>query len=251
MDISNLWSCGRNQNVVLWDITEGSPKKKKTFPIDDYLGFSRCDVAEDSMLLSIPGPSQDTITLWDIKSEKRISCLIPPDKSWGSIMQCKWLQYKQHLNMLVLYENGTIALWDWSNNKILSTVTCNNNPLSIDFDSHSLRGICGTASEKVFVFAFEEVSHTLNCDTAFSITNPGLGCVSIRPDGKIYATGGWDHRIRLFSWKKHKPLAVLLYHRKSIECLAFSERSVSTFTKGYLLAAGSSDNSISLWDVYN
>merc|ERR1711893_320037 len=34
------------------------------------------------------------------------------------------------------------------------------------------------------------------------ITNAGVSLVRIRPDGLILAAGGWDYRIRLFSWKR-------------------------------------------------
>ena len=37
----------------------------------------------------------------------------------------------------------------------------------------------------------------------------GASCVCVRPDEKIFATGGWDCKLRVFHWKKLEPLAVL------------------------------------------
>ncbi|XP_072659637.1 guanine nucleotide-binding protein subunit beta-like protein 1 isoform X4 [Canis lupus baileyi] len=74
------------------------------------------------------------------------------------------------------------------------------------------------------------------------LTNPGIADVKIRPDRKILATAGWDHRVRVFHWRTMKPLAVLSFHSATIHCVAFA-------TDG-LLAAGSGDQRISIWSLY-
>lgn len=54
------------------------------------------------------------------------------------------------------------------------------------------------------------------------ITNKGVGSVCVRHDDKILICGGWDGRLRLFSWLnpgKFKPLAVLKYHSDTVECI--------------------------------
>ncbi|XP_063082184.1 guanine nucleotide-binding protein subunit beta-like protein 1 isoform X4 [Cavia porcellus] len=79
------------------------------------------------------------------------------------------------------------------------------------------------------------------CST-HQLTNPGISDVTIRPDHKILATAGWDHRIRVFHWRTMKPLAVLAFHSASVHCVAFA-------TNG-LLAAGSKDQRISVWSLY-
>ena len=56
-------------------------------------------------------------------------------------------------------------------------------------------------------------------------------------------------RIRLFSMKSLKPLAVLSFHSESISKLAFSSNEVIKSQR--LLAAGSRDGRISLWSIYN
>ncbi|XP_078010591.1 guanine nucleotide-binding protein subunit beta-like protein 1 isoform X6 [Phascolarctos cinereus] len=80
------------------------------------------------------------------------------------------------------------------------------------------------------------------------LTNPGIADVAIRPDGKILATAGWDHRIRLFGWKQLKPLAVLDYHSAAVHCVAFSDPGRPG---EQLLAGGSKDQRISIWSVYS
>ncbi|XP_064322637.1 guanine nucleotide-binding protein subunit beta-like protein 1 isoform X2 [Phalacrocorax carbo] len=79
------------------------------------------------------------------------------------------------------------------------------------------------------------------------LVNAGISDIAIRPDKKILATGGWDHRIRIFGWKKLKPLAVLDYHAATVHCVAFSDHRSP---REGLLAAGSKDHRISIWSIY-
>jgi len=74
------------------------------------------------------------------------------------------------------------------------------------------------------------------------LINPGIADLKIRPDSKILATAGWDHRVRVFQWRTMKPLAVLAFHSATVHCVAFN-------TTG-LLAAGSGDQRISVWSLY-
>ncbi|XP_019342148.1 guanine nucleotide-binding protein subunit beta-like protein 1 isoform X3 [Alligator mississippiensis] len=80
------------------------------------------------------------------------------------------------------------------------------------------------------------------------LINSGISDVTIRQDRKILATAGWDYRIRIFGWKKVKPLAVLDYHTATVHCVAFSDHSRPSER---LLAAGSNDQRISIWSLYN
>ncbi|RWR99963.1 guanine nucleotide-binding protein subunit beta-like protein 1, partial [Dinothrombium tinctorium] len=122
---------------------------------------------------------------------------------------------------------------------------------SIDFDSKKKVGICGSPLDSLITVNLveKEKSLELNVKHSISITNPGISSIAIRSDGKIVATGGWDSRIRVFSWKSLKPLAVLIYHKNTVECVAFSPKLVENGK--YLLAAASSDHTATLWDIYN
>lgn len=117
------------------------------------------------------------------------------------------------------------------------------------------------------------------------IKHSGQQGLRIRSDGKIFATAGWDARIRVYSAKTMKELAVLKWHKVGCYGTAFAsigasnvdasgertadaddknavavaERSiVSTVQKRreekaqstHWLAAGSKDGKVSLWDIY-
>ncbi|XP_059404674.1 guanine nucleotide-binding protein subunit beta-like protein 1 [Carassius carassius] len=83
---------------------------------------------------------------------------------------------------------------------------------------------------------------------SIQMTNPGVSQLRIRADGKILATAGWDNNIRVFGWKKLKPLAVLQHHTDMVNTVAFSDHQDPPQR---LLAAGSKDQRISVWSIYS
>ena len=68
--------------------------------------------------------------------------------------------------------------------------------------------------------------------------HPGVGQLALRGDGKVIASAGWDYRVRLFSAKSLKRLAVLRYHDASVNALDWSND---------LLATGSKDTKVAVW----
>lgn len=109
--------------------------------------------------------------------------------------------------------------------------------------------------------------------------------LKIRSDGKIFATAGWDSRLRVYSAQSLKELAVLKWHKEGCFAVAFANivgsgaslgntegkeapvmnGAITTVTGGNLsvkekrdlrattthwLAAGSKDGKVSLWDIY-
>ncbi|KAL8983087.1 MAG: hypothetical protein Q9205_002576 [Flavoplaca limonia] len=113
--------------------------------------------------------------------------------------------------------------------------------------------------------------------------------LQVRSDGRIFATAGWDARLRVYSAKTMKELAVLKWHKVGCYTTAFAEIGNCFLTKvedggpvkqeaiedpdektavrisalttvqqrreakaqsTHWLAAGSKDGKISLWDIY-
>jgi WD40 repeat protein len=50
----------------------------------------------------------------------------------------------------------------------------------------------------------------------------GVSDVAVRVDAKIWATGGWDGRVRLFDAKKRRALAVLKHDNGGVHTVGFS-----------------------------
>lgn len=96
----------------------------------------------------------------------------------------------------------------------------------------------------------------------------GQQSISIRSDGKIFGTAGWDTRIRVYSVKTMKELAVLKWHREGCYAVAFGkvlemeggreegavvtveERRRERVRTVHWTAGGAKDGKVSLWNVY-
>jgi WD40 repeat protein len=105
----------------------------------------------------------------------------------------------------------------------------------------------------------------------------------IRNDGKVFATAGWDSRVRVYATRGMKELAVLKWHKEGCYAVAFADvegekggeggskqegesegkelvKKMGTMTvkeervrmakMTHWLAAGSKDGKVSLWDIY-
>uniref|UniRef100_T1JIV4 Anaphase-promoting complex subunit 4-like WD40 domain-containing protein n=1 Tax=Strigamia maritima TaxID=126957 RepID=T1JIV4_STRMM len=117
--------------------------------------------------------------------------------------------------------------------------------MCLDLDGQGQKGVSGSPDDQLCVWNLN--LEEFKC-TRKQITNPGVASVRIRQDGRVLGVGGWDSRIRIFSWKSLKPLAVLDFHTKTIQCIEFSKGAVGDY--GILMAAGSNDEKISLWNLY-
>ncbi|XP_049978924.1 guanine nucleotide-binding protein subunit beta-like protein 1 isoform X2 [Alexandromys fortis] len=209
-----LLSQGRDLRLCLWDLAEGRNTILDEIQLDS-VGFCKSSVLARGQLcwmLAVPGKGNS-----ETNSSPRPL-------------------------LLAGYEDGSVTLWDISERKVCSRIACHEEPvMGLDFDSQKAKGVSGSAGKVLAVWSLDDQQSLQVCKTQ-ELTNPGIAEVTIRPDHKLLATAGWDHRIRVFHWRTMKPLAVLAFHSASVCCVAFA-------TDG-LLAAGSKDQRISIWSLY-
>lgn len=172
-------------------------------------------------------------------TKKKMVKKITPSKDEGAIFVIKLLNSER---LLTAYESGTLIIWNLPD----STVECQAHVAHLPNCAahHQERNeiLVGTSSETLFVYDDRD----LKLLKEVPLVNPGLNSIIVRPtDGRIYATAGWDKRIRVFSSKTHKKLCVLQVHEGSVNALCY------VIANRALLAAGGSDGLISLWDLYN
>ena len=145
------------------------------------------------------------------------------------------------MNYLIF--SGNLKMYDSEKHHCLAVTNVTHSITSIDCDEKHVV----TSNPEDYISCHEIPS--LNLLKKRDLPSKGISNLMIRKgDGKILAGGSWDGTLRLFSWLKPntlKPLGALKFHEKPIESVATSSR------KPYLLAAGSSDTYVTIWNVYN
>lgn len=98
----------------------------------------------------------------------------------------------------------------------------------------------------------------------FKTRHVGQQSLRIRSDAKIFATAGWDGKVRVYSCNTLSQLAVCKWHETGCYSIAFSEiipkhyKILGSFEKNkqlersekHWLAAGGKDGKVSLWEIY-
>lgn len=242
-----LLSQGRDLRLCLWDLAEGRNAVVDAVCLES-VGFCRSSILAEGQarwLLAVPGKGSDEVQILEMPSKTSVCTLKPEADAKPGMPMCLRLwqaQSSPRLLLLAGYEDGSVALWDVCGRKVCSRVSCHEEPvMGLDFDSQKARGVSGSAGKALAVWSLDG-QQALQACSSHRLTNPGISDVAIRPDLKILATAGWDHRVRVFHWRTMKPLAVLDFHSASVHCVAFA-------TDG-LLAAGSKDQRISIWSLY-
>ena len=108
-------------------------------------------------------------------------------------------------------------------------------------DRTSMSIVAGTAGSHVYWLQVNGAGK-IAVHRNVNLPEEGVGDVRVRQDGRTVAVGGWDARLRLFHMRTGKRLAVLRQHRASITSVEFDEKGI--------LACGSRDKTVSLWDLY-
>uniref|UniRef100_A0A8C7V781 Guanine nucleotide binding protein (G protein), beta polypeptide 1-like n=2 Tax=Oncorhynchus mykiss TaxID=8022 RepID=A0A8C7V781_ONCMY len=246
-----LISQGRDMRVCLWDLAEGRGDVTDALWTGS-VGFCRCSLLETGpgrWLLAHAGEAMEEVKIIELPSKSPVCSLIPQAKL-GMVMCIKLWQPDSSPGPLLLagYEDGSLTLWDVSQRSVLSRAAAHPEPvMCLDFDPAGQRGISGS-SEKSLASWKLDGQHRLQLQEPVALVNPGISQLCIRGDRKIVASAGWDHRVRVFGWKKLRPLAVLQHHTDMVLSLAFSDHQDP---RNRMLAAGSKDQRISLWSIYN
>ncbi|XP_076445373.1 guanine nucleotide-binding protein subunit beta-like protein 1 [Babylonia areolata] len=243
-----LMTHGRDGYFKMWKCTGSSYILHGKLEADgDGFCTARVLTQENtSPLVAIPSKNS-TIQLFDLNSQSPVRTLTPQsgcDELGLCMCMCVIPNQTGFGTCLVAgYESGKMILWDVCSGKALHECCVHDDAvMCLSFSSAKMnKGLSGSVDERLVVWRISnegkiEIIRKIEC------INPGFNDISLRSDDRIVATAGWDKQVRLFSMKSMRPLAILAYHRESVRCVRFS--------KDCLLAAGSNDHLISLWDVY-
>ena len=89
--------------------------------------------------------------------------------------------------------------------------------LPIGFDmvksGSKLKGVCCGTTKYLSAFVITDSKVTLVHEQVAlgkgELSKDGAGCVKIRSDKRIFVSGGWDNKLRVFNWKELQLLGVL------------------------------------------
>jgi len=210
----------------------------------NFCSFSLCislhatlnDLSSSSpAILAVPGFKDGFVDIWELPSEQRLHNVPPPpDAKTGMAMAIRLLSPGGFPYLLSAFESGLAAVQVLSPEgawKTLYTATPHAQPiLSLDVTPDFSRFFTSGADDVVAAHSIPvlRASSTLlfadmGDPTILKTKHSGQQGLSVRSDGKIFATAGWDGRVRVYGVKTVKELAVLKWHKDGCYATAFAK----------------------------
>lgn len=307
---------GRDHKLRVWQIDVETPGLSLRLPVDgatvdqpkpwllhsldisalNFCAFSICedvhtkDGDEQGLLIaSANGLDSGGVDIFQLPSQHRISQL-HSDKAvnTGMLMAVEIFYSSEHQSPRLVsgYEDGQVMVHQHvgafgrtgSKWEKLAACKLHSQPvLSLEVLPERDYFFTSSADAQMAKFAISDASSPAKLVNTKHAGQQGL---SIRSDGKILATAGWDGRVRVYSCRTMKDLAVLKWHKEGCQSTAFADtlgqapptqtgeeyRSDQLITRSALdvikqdrnlraqsvhwLAVGAKDGKISLWDIY-
>lgn len=217
----------------------------------NFCAFSMCDlpIVQTStqssqntttrpLLVAVPGTREGHVDVFSLPSERRLHSIPPAEEGkTGMVMALRILHINTSLYLIVGTESGLTSVQKLNSNSDRWETTYISKPhtqpvLSLDVTSITPSLATAAAADVRYFTSSADALITINPIGKQDENKPlktsqtkhsGQQSLSVRSDGKIFATGGWDGRIRVYSAKSLKELAVLKWHKEGVYGVAFSE----------------------------
>ncbi|KAK4953756.1 Astra associated protein 1 Asa1 [Elasticomyces elasticus] len=288
---------GRDNKLCVWQLRqEDEGSLSTTLPIDDaeserkkpwllhslhinalnFCSFAMCRVPDStSILIAVTGIQDGHVNVTSLPEEQRVATIIDPKSIQTGMCMAIGLHYQANkLHVIAGYESGFVCIFtkDAATNQWQAIYTHKSHTQPIlSLDIAPALGYIYSSSADDIITRHPLILHTSEPKT-LRTKHAGQQSLTVRPDGRIFATAGWDGRVRVYSAKSIKELAVLKWHKEGCYAIAFAEISdervsdvesavakreltvaeqrVQKTKAMHWLAAGSKDGKVSLWDVY-
>lgn len=265
------------------------------------LNFCQFALCEDEkaenpkgVLVATPAANEGATAIHTLPSEELVYLVPPAAKTpkTGMVMALRIAFIGGILHVVTGYESGISSVQRLKSG-IWETITISKSHsqpiLSLDMSASSGSYLTSGADAAIAMASLTESTDATPVQV-FQTKHSGQQSLSIRSDGKIFATAGWDGRIRVYAVKTMMELAVLKWHKEGCYSLAIAQipggddtkapgipdstegevgkenkltlpnttKSVLTVRQrreekakdSHWLAAGSKDGKVSLWDIY-
>lgn len=241
----NLITQEKEGVIKLWKLHDGGSYDLSRC-YNYYGGYCKSLLIDGNLIVPQENGQLDVV---DFNTMERIRKFTTSKGSLGNVMCLQKVEINNSVYVLAGFEAGDIILWDFLSGKSCGHIKLHDCITSLTFDPVTRRGICGNASNILQIFTVD-ASFNIKLKCEISIKNDGCNIVKLRSDRKIFVSGGWDGRLRLFSWKSLRLLVVLAEHKDAITDVQFSKKSVMVWNSNIMAASGA-DGMISLWNLYN
>ncbi|RDL39812.1 uncharacterized protein BP5553_04152 [Venustampulla echinocandica] len=254
---------GKDNKLIVWKLSEDdedglsvvlpvdpSPEPRKqpwALHILDVNTMNFCSFAQTSpplddgpskeLLVAVPNiMSSETVDIFHIPSSKRIYTL-PNDPTFkgGMVMTISIFHHPQTSRLTVIagYESGHTTVSQLSADstwQTLYTAQSHTQPiLSLDTNPSKDFYITSSADAILAKHPIPSSAENVMLPTGskplktIQTKHSGQQGLRIRNDGKLFATAGWDSKVRVYSAKSMKELAVLKWHKEGCFAVAFAD----------------------------
>ena len=215
------------------DLTEVGLLEGHTSPV------SSVDFSPDGKLLASGGWMDNTVRVWDVETQERITIFYGQSDWVGSV--------KFSPDGRLIAAAGSSGDWGQTAVRFLDVATRKEvavirepgewiNTPSFSPDGKLLAA--GSSSDVVRIWSVEEAKEI----AVLEGHTETVRSVFFSPDGSLLASASDDSTIRLWDVEKRKEIAALEGHTGPVVCISFSP-------DGGFLASGAIDKTVRLWDI--
>eukprot|EP00727_Mastigamoeba_balamuthi_P013022 m51a1_g8342 hypothetical protein (429) ;mRNA; f:18901-20688 len=243
---------GRDGMAKLWDLADGGEPRCSAVIPTRCSAFTRCCLAAAGSLLACTAEDASRVHLWDALGRSGSAPVRSLGHDAARGMCLHLADAPAASSVCAAFEDGHAHLLDLggSPSPSLSAPVSSEAAICVCVSGSRLAG--GSADGRLVFADFDASRQTTEQVAEFSAKAEGAPSVGVadacvRSDGKVAATGGWDRRVRVWAWRRPRPLAVLRFHTAGVSAVDWAPHVEGS---PGLLASASQDKRIALWNIF-